>query len=274
VDLSGVPELRQVSETAAGDLVMGGGVTLADLARRPELAGDVAIREAIASIASPQIREMATVAGNLCQEKRCWFYRNGFACYKRGGVTCPCYAILGDSRYHHAVLGAHRCQAVTPSDLATVLTALDAAVRVAGPRGTRALPVDRLYAGPGETALRPGEVIADVRVPARARARVSRFEKVRLWEGDFAVVSACVALGLEGDHVSDARVVLGAVAPTPYRARAVERRLRGQRLTPEVIAGAAEAWTHEAHPLERNAWKVDAACGLLRRTLEAVRGGS
>jgi len=271
VDLGGMADLRRVWESVAGDLVVGGGVTLAELARRPELAGDTALRDAIASIASPQIREMATVAGNLCQAKRCWFYRAGFTCYKRGGISCPCYAVLGDSRYHHAVVGAHRCQAVTPSDLATVLTALDATLQVVGSRGGRPLSMARLYTGPGETSLRGDEIVAEVWIPAAARARASRFEKLRLWEGDFAVVAACVSLDLERDRVREARVVFGAVAPTPYRARAVERKLRGRRLTAETIRVAAEAWTDDAYPLERNAWKVEAACGLLRRTLAACR---
>ena len=160
VDLGSVTALADVSQSAAGDLSIGAGVTLAALARRPEVAGDHALRRAIAAIASPQIREMATVGGNLCQAKRCWFYRNGFDCYKRRGVTAPCYAVLGDNRYYHAVLGAHRCQAVTPSDLATVLGALDATVRLASRGGERTLPVARLYTGPGETALRPGEIVA------------------------------------------------------------------------------------------------------------------
>ena len=187
------------------------------------------------------------------------------------GVTAPCYAVLGDNRYYHAVLGAHRCQAVTPSDLATVLVALDATVRLASRAGERTLPVARLYTGPGETALRPGEIVARVTVPAVARRRVSGFEKLRLWEGDFSVVSACASLDVAEGRVRDARIVLGAVAPTPYRARTVERRLRGQRLDPSTIAAAAEAWTGAAHPLAGNAWKVDAACGLLRRCLEACR---
>ena len=165
---------------------------------------------------------MATVGGNLCQAKRCWFYRNGFDCYKRRGATAPCYAVLGDNRYYHAVLGAHRCQAVTPSDLATVLVALDATVRLASRSGERTLPVARLYTGPGETALRRGEIVADVTVPAAARARVSGFEKLRLWEGDFSVVSACASLDVAGGRVRDARIVLRS-----GRADAVSRPGRG-----------------------------------------------
>lgn len=262
-------ELAEIRETDAGDLVVGAGVTLADLARGSRV--DPLLRRVVASIASPQIREMATVGGNLCQAKRCWFYRNGFACYKRSGATAPCYAVLGDNRYYHAVLGGHRCQAVTPSDLATALVTLDATVQIAAPGGTRTMTVARFYTGPGETALRADEIVSTVMVPAAARRRVSAFEKIRLWEGDFAVVAACVSLDVADGVVRDARVVLGAVAPTPYRARAVERRLQGRRLAPDTIAAAADAWVGAAHPLAGNEWKVDAACGLLRRCLDACR---
>jgi CO/xanthine dehydrogenase Mo-binding subunit/CO/xanthine dehydrogenase FAD-binding subunit len=275
VDLAGIEGLRGVREDGQGDLVIGAATTLADLARAVAGTGDLVLRRTVELIASPQVREMATVGGNLCQQKRCWFYRNGFPCYKRGGWTCPCYAVLGDHRFHHAVMKAHRCQAVTPSDLATTLVALDAGVTIAGPTGTRRVPVERLYSGPGEPALRRGEVLTEVRVPAGARARVSSFEKLRLWEGDFALASACASVALDrAGRVSEARVVLGAVAPTPYRAVAAERRLVGRSLDPDLIAAASEAWTGAAHPLPGNAWKVDAAAGLVRRALEGCAAGA
>lgn len=274
VDLTTVKGLRDVLETEDGDLRLGAAASLADAARSPALAGDDVLRETIGRIASPQIREMATVGGNLCQQKRCWFYRNDFDCYKRGGVTCPCYAVLGDHRFYHAVTKAHRCQAVTPSDLATTLTALDAEAVLARDGGRRSLPMGRFFTGPGETALRRGEILAEVRVPAAARARVSAFEKMRLWEGDFAVAAVCASLELDGvGTVRDARVVLGAVAPTPYRAREVERALQGGRLDPSSVAAAAEAWTTGAHPLPGNEWKVDATVGLIRRCLSRLGAG-
>ncbi|MGH2557207.1 MAG: FAD binding domain-containing protein, partial [Actinomycetota bacterium] len=189
-------------------------------------------------------------------------------CYKRGGVTCPCYAVTGDHRFYHAVMGAHRCQAVTPSDLATALMALDADVVIAGDGARRELPMGRFFTGPGETALRRGEILAEVRVPAAARRRVGRFEKLRLWEGDFAVASVAASLDLGQDgSVRDARVVLGAAAPTPFRAREVERALMGRRLDAETIGLAAESWTEGAHPLAGNEWKIDATVGLTERCL-------
>ncbi len=268
VDLTTVKGLDAVLESQDGDLRVGAAVTLADLARHPLVAGDELLRETVGRIASPQIREMATVGGNLCQQKRCWFYRNGFPCYKRGGVTCPCYAVTGDHRFYHAVMGAHRCQAVTPSDLATTLMALDAEVVMAGDGARRKLPVGRFFTGPGETALKRGEILAEVRVPADARRRVGRFEKLRWWEGDFAVASVAASLDLDQDGaVRDARVVLGAMAPTPFRAREVERALVGRRLDAETIGLAAEAWTEGAHPLPGNEWKIDATVGLTERCL-------
>jgi len=269
VDLTTVRGLDVVEETGEGDLRVGAAVTLADLSRHPLIEHDDLLRETVGRIASPQIREMATVGGNLCQQKRCWFYRNGFLCYKRGGVTCPCYAVMGDHRFYHAVTGAHRCQAVTPSDLATTLLALDADVVLAGDGAPRVLPIDRFFVGPGETALERGEILSEVRVPATARRRVGRFEKLRLWEGDFAVASVAASLTLgEDGAVRDARVVLGAVAPTPLRAHAVERALLGRRLETGTIEAAAEAWTEGAHPLPGNEWKIDATVGLTQRCLE------
>jgi CO/xanthine dehydrogenase FAD-binding subunit len=213
---------------------------------------------------------MATVAGNLCQRNRCWFFRSGFDCYKRGGPTCPCYAVEGDHRFYHAVAGAHRCQAVTPSDLATTLTALDATVLVAGPGGRRAMPIGEFFTGPGETVLKREELVTGVIVPATARARASRYQKLNLWEGDFAVVSACASLSVAGDGtVDDARLVLGAVAPTPLRLRRLERRLRGMRVDDrDGLTAICDSWASAAHPLARNEWKVGAASALLRRTIE------
>ena len=136
VDVALLPELGHLSHDQRGWRI-GGAIRLHRLEQGDGTPVQRLVAETVRTIASPQIRAMATVAGNLCQEKRCWFYRNDFACFKRGGWTCPCYAVNGDHRYHHAVAGAHRCQAVTPSDLATTLVALDAEAIVHGRQGRR-----------------------------------------------------------------------------------------------------------------------------------------
>ena len=183
VDVNGIEEMSGICEEPDGELRIGGAVTLERLLEATRSSGDDAIRAAVETIASVQIRNVATVAGNLCQDKRCSFYRNGFNCYKRGGWTRPCYAVLGDHRFYHAAVGAHRCQAVTPSDLATVLTAMDGRAVLASPHGRRVVPMTRFYRGPGEPALEPDEVLAEIRISGRARDRMTRFEKLRLWQG-------------------------------------------------------------------------------------------
>lgn len=267
-----VDEMRRVEFANDGSVSIGAAVTLADLAEA--LAGRCAVVEqAIATIANAQIRHMATVAGNLLQEKRCWFYRNDFDCYKRSGPARPCYAVLGDHRFYHAVIGGHRCQAVTPSDLATALAALDAAVSISGPAGSRKVDVLSLYSGPGETGLKPDEVIVRVNLPAAALERHGSFQKLNLWEGDFAVVSVAMTARIGGDgRWSDPRLVFGALAPTPWRARAAERALvDSQRPTVQDLHGALNRELNaEAYPLARNGWKLDAAVGVAEHAFDAL----
>jgi CO/xanthine dehydrogenase Mo-binding subunit/CO/xanthine dehydrogenase FAD-binding subunit len=272
VCLTGVPELRGVRRLPGGGLAVGGAVTLAELADRiGQQAPAVAV--AVAGIASPQIRAAATVAGNLLQAKRCWFFRNGFACYKRNGPTSPCYAVLGDHRFHHAVIDGHRCQAVTPSDLATVLTAYDADVVLAGPHDhRRVVPVRRLYRGPGEPVLRRDEVLVEVRLPAAGLRRDCAYQKLALWSGDFAVAAVALAVARDRERVwREVRLVLGAAAPTPWRAGRVERALVGTAPTPARVRALLDAELDRVgHPLPGNGWKLDALAGLAEQAAERL----
>lgn len=272
IDLATIQALALLEERSDHALDIGAAVTLGDLGRFVAESGDPMLEELLGMLANHQIREMATVGGNLLQENRCSFYRNGFVCYKRGGWTCPCYAVVGEHRFQHAVIGGHRCQAVTPSDLATGFLALDAVISVVGQAGVRKIEVGSLYTGPGESALEPDEILTSVRLPAAARARHSVFEKLNMYAGDFAVCSTAVALELDGERIIDARVALGGVAPTPHRATRVEALIRGLDIGDvRALDEAAHSWSVDAHPLANNAWKVDAATGLLRRALRRLR---
>lgn len=262
--------LRDLDFEAAETWSIGAAVTLADLARAARERAPL-VAQAIDTIASTQIREVATVAGNLLQDKRCWFYRSGFGCYKRVGGLAPCYAIEGDHRFYHAAIDGHRCQATTPSDLATVFMALDARVVLRSPRGARELPIEIFYTGPGETQLADDEVLERVLLPTSLAQQPARYEKLRLWEGDFAIAS--VALVLPRDPLQRPRLVLGGMAPTPWRARAVEHAWSAGR----VVDGAtlrreidAELDAH-GHPLRRNGWKLDAAAGLVEKAFAQMR---
>lgn len=271
VSVNGVAELQGIKTKADGRIEIGAAVTLAALGTA--MKGRVPIiADAIDQIASTQIREMATVGGNLLQQKRCWFYRNGFGCYKRLGGLAPCYAIAGDHRFYHAAIDGHRCQATTPSDLATVFAALGADAVIVSPAGERVVAVENLYSGPGETILGAGDVLRAIRLPADAGQRGGAFVKLRLWEGDFAVASVAITAAFDGEGRWRApRIVFGALAPVPWRAVAAERALDGYAPTVEEFRAALDrALDRAAHPLPRNGWKLDAAAGLAEHAFEAV----
>ena len=270
--LKDVAELQGIEVRAEGSIEIGGAVTLAALEaamrdRIPVLA------DAVASIATPQIREMATVGGNLIQAKRCWFYRGGFGCYKRLGGLAPCYAVAGDHRFYHAAIDGHRCQATTPSDLATILIALDARARIAAFGSEREVAMSAFYRGPGETVLDGHEILRAIVIPHSAQTRRGGFAKLRLWEGDFALVSAAMTAELDGDTWHDPRIVLGAIAPVPWRARDTERALDGTVVSPVTLRKALDRELDvKGHPLARNAWKLDAAAGIAEEAYEKMLG--
>ena len=275
VDVALLPELGHLSHDQRGWRI-GGAIRLHRLEHGDGTPAQRLVAETVRTIASPQIRAMATVAGNLCQEKRCWFYRNDFACFKRGGWTCPCYAVNGDHRYHHAVAGAHRCQAVTPSDLATTLVALDAEAIVHGRRGRRSVPMADFFTGPGETTLGDDELLVEIVVGDQPAWTHVAFEKLRLWEGDFAIVSAAVALRLVDDTVQAASVCVGAIAPTPLRLGRLEGALVGTPADLDEVRRVLDAtWSSIAHPLANNEWKLDAATGVVTTAIgRALRSAS
>ncbi len=277
VAVSGIAGLGEITEQSDGSLRIGAAVTLSELSDALTGLGQMtAVVEAIQAIASPQIRNAATVAGNLAQAKRCWFFRSGFACYKRSGITNPCYAVMGDHRFQHAAIGGHRCQAVTPSDLGTVLRGYDANVVIARDDTLRAVAISDFYTGPGETILRNGDVVAAIVIPAAARHRVAVFEKLALTGGDFAIASATLSVLPDGGEADrgqqweDVRLVLGALAPRPLRLTRVEQQLTAGAGTDRVRVLVDAELNRIAHPLPRNEWKLDAATGLVQTAYERL----
>jgi CO/xanthine dehydrogenase Mo-binding subunit/CO/xanthine dehydrogenase FAD-binding subunit len=271
VSVAGVTELEGIKSRTDGTIEIGAAMTLSALAAAMARIAPWTV-EAIETIASAQIREMATVGGNLLQAKRCWFYRNGFGCYKRLGGLAPCYAVDGDHRFYHAAISGHRCQATTPSDLATIFLALDASVSISRAGGERIIPIAELYTGPGETVVGANEIVRAICIPPSATQRTGAFKKLRLWEGDFAIASACVTTQIGATTIwQDPRIVIGGLAPTPWRATATERGIDGK---PIDVCQARLLFDNElnrvAHPLPRNGWKLDAAAGLFEHAAEAI----
>ena len=270
VNLKTIQGLDTIAEDG-GVLRIGALTKIADIA-----ASDVvktkapALAEAAARVASPQIRNMGTLGGNMAQKVRCWYFRDADRadCYKRNGSFC--YAVFGASDLH-AVFGGAACFAVQPSDTSTALSALEASVVIAGPTGHRTVSIDDFYIGPDvdymrETVLAQDEIIEEVRIPPTSLGKRSVFIKAAPRKSiDFARGS--IAAMVTGSPIDSIRITLGAVAPTPHRAKDVEAFLRGKRLDDGVIEEAATLATAGAKPLESNGYKVLLIQGLVRAAL-------
>ncbi len=276
VNLKTIPGLEYVKEE-------GGELRIGALTRLAAIAADgvvnqkaPALAQAAALVASPQIRNMGTLGGNLAQKVRCWYFRDADRadCYKRNGSFC--YAVLGASDLH-AIFDGAACFAVQPSDTATALAALGASIVVAGPGGTRTVAVDDFFIGPKtdylrETALAADEIITEVRVPAGSLGQPSLFLKAAPRKSiDFAR-GAVAVLVVGSPLIQSARIALGGVAPTPHRAAASEGYLAGKRLSAEVIAQAATLAANGAKPLASNEYKVQLVQGLVRSALTRLAG--
>ena len=276
IDVSRIDD-RGIEELPDGGLCIGGAV------RNSDLAASLPVRErypflaqALLSGASGQVRNAATVAGNLLQRTRCAYFQDVTKpCNKRvPGSGCP--ARLGDHR-NLAILGhSDACVATHPSDMAVAMTAIGGEAHVLGPGGTRTIPVPGLHGLPGDdpsrdTTLEPGDLIEAVELPPLPLAARSRYRKVRDRASfAFAVVSIAAAVDLENGTVRDCRIAFGGVAHTPWRATRAEEALRGAPSTERSFASAADAELAEARPLRDNAFKVGLARNLLVRTLSEL----
>jgi xanthine dehydrogenase YagS FAD-binding subunit len=265
-----------IAPTPDGGLRIGAAVRLVDLHTHATVAAQyAAIAEAASEAGTPQIRNLGTVGGNLLQRPRCWYFRNEeFPCLKKGGARC--YSVDGENQFH-AILGGGPCHIVHPSSLAVPMVAFGATLRIAGPRGERIVPAEEFFELPernlyGETALRPDELLTHVMLPA-ARAMKSATYEVRFKSShDWPIAFASVALALQGTTVTDARVVLGAVAPIPWRSPEAEAVLEGQAVTDAIALKAAEAALATATPMTQNAYKVQVARTAVKRAILHAAG--
>jgi xanthine dehydrogenase YagS FAD-binding subunit len=270
VNLKTIKGLDQVKQTASG-VTIGGLVTLDNLSRHPLIRSQYAVlAEAAETVATPQIRNVGTLAGNVCQRPWCWYFRNGFPCYKNGGNTC--FSFGGENQFH-AIFGGGPSYIVHPSDTAVALVALDAKFRIVIPSGERVLPAADFFALPqqnpaSENVLGEGEVLAEIQLPGARPAVRSTYHKIMDREAwTHAVVSAAIVLEMDKDVCRSARIVLGGVAPIPWRLPAVERMLTGERITEALAVKAAETALEGAKPLAKNGYKVPLTKGVVRRTL-------
>ncbi|MET0291901.1 MAG: xanthine dehydrogenase family protein subunit M [Steroidobacteraceae bacterium] len=279
IDVSGLSQ--SIEELPDGGLRIGAATRNTALAAETRIRSRYpALSRALLAGASAQIRNMATVAGNLLQRTRCtYFYDLASRCNKRP-PSSGCDALEGFNRYH-AILGASdHCVATHPSDLAVALTALDARVELESTEGSRTLPIESFHRLPGdtpdrETALQPGELVTAVSLPALPFARRSTYRKVRDRSSyAFALVSVAAALDIENGIVRDVRIALGGVAHKPWRAHEAEAALRGVRADGAAWQAAAEAELAGARPLRDNAFKIELAKRTLVSVLDELAGAS
>jgi xanthine dehydrogenase YagS FAD-binding subunit len=272
VDIRTIPNANTLKYDAAAGLTIGALTPLTQLAEHADVLKNYpGLAKAAASPASPSIRNVGTLGGNLMQRPRCWYLRGKeFNCYKKGGDFC--FSVTGENQYH-AILDGELCYIVHPSDTAPALLAANATAKVLGPSGARDVAFDKLFIGPRtnvlkETVLEKNEVLTAVTVPAPAANSKSVFMKVTQREVyDFAIVSIAVVAQVEGGVWKDGRVVLSGVAPTPYRATAAEDALKGQSINAAVVKTAADNTLLKARPMSNNAYKVDIARNLIQRAI-------
>src|ERR671935_2182889 len=276
VALAGLLDRR--IESGPQGLRLGAAATMAEVAAHPAVVQQFpVIAEALLNSASPQVRNQATMGGNVLQRTRCPYFRDvGYAACNKRAPGSGCAAIGGENRWH-AVLGtSDHCIAAHASDLAVALVALDAAVEVRGAGGQRTVPLIDFYRLPDvtphiETVLEPGEVIAAITVPASPVARRSHYLKVRDRASfEFALVSAAVALEMDGDRIRQARVALGGVGTKPWRAARVEAALAGASLEPEVLRSAAAVAAEGAQGYGHNDFKIELMQRVIVRAVQTA----
>lgn len=274
VDLGNIAELRGVREHGEG-LEIGALTTLTAVTQDERIRERYGLlADAAATVATPQIRNQGTLGGNLCQDTRCWYYRGGWPCYRAGGNICYADTPTSMNR-EHCIFGASRCVAVSPSDTAPALVALDAQMVIRNSGGQRVVDAEDFFIGPKiditrMTVLEPGDLLVAIRIPSTWAGASFYFEKVRdrqAW--DFALVNVASAMRLRGNTIEDVRIAVGAVAPYPMRLRRSESSLRGQPLGEEIAEAVGELAVWGAKPLRHNDYKIPLMRNLVKR---AVRG--
>jgi xanthine dehydrogenase YagS FAD-binding subunit len=268
VDLRTIGGGDRIDLNDDGGVRIGAAARIADIARHPLIRERFRVlAEACDFVATPALRNMGTIGGNLCQRPRCWYFRRAIPCLKNGGPECP--AVGGENQYL-AILDGGPCHIVHPSDPAVALTALDALVEVASSNGRRMVPIGEFYVLPSErldqeTVLNPGEFVSSVVIPGASAGGIQHYHKLMqrdVW--DFALASAAACKRADGD----VRLVLGGVAPRPWRVNSsVEEDVSSGGLDDEAIATLAERALYDARPMSKNGYKVDLAASLLRQAI-------
>ena len=277
VDLGGIAALKGIRETEDGGVEIGALTTLTEVETSSVIQGKYKVlADAARRVASPQIRNSGTLGGNVSQDARCWYYRYGVDCYRAGGNSCYANTLKGQNR-EHCLFGADRCVAVSPSDTAPALVALDATMVVLGPKGQQEVKAEKFFIGPNidiqrMTVLEKGEVLTAIKLPAEWAGARFYFEKVadrNTW--DFPLVNIAAALKVSGaagsEKIDDIRIAAGAVQCVPRRLTVVEEIVKGQPKTAETASLAGQSAVRGAEPLNFNQFKIPLLQNLVTRAI-------
>jgi xanthine dehydrogenase YagS FAD-binding subunit len=279
--LVNIKQIREMSGVTAGlqGLRIGALTTLGELADNANVIKEYpAFAEALNDAASPQIRNMATLGGNLCQRPRCWYFRGGFGLLPKDASGEDLVA-GGENRYH-AILGNDGpAKFVSPSSIVPVLVAYGASIRLAGPKGMRELPLEKFYVIPKadrerEHDLRPNEIVAEILLPPTHGMKVAHYEIRQKQAFDWPLAVAAVAIQTNGSSIQSARVVMGYVAPVPWRSAEAEQALVGKSISEDLARAAAEAALANAKPLSHNAYKIQLARVAVKRAIFKAGGAA
>jgi xanthine dehydrogenase YagS FAD-binding subunit len=276
VDLSQIPELRGVRESDGGGVEIGAMTTLTEVVRDPTVISKFKLlADAAEAAASPQIRNQGTIGGNVSQDARCWYYRSGFPCYRAGGNICYADTPVGMNR-EHAILGAERCVAVSPSDSAPAMVALEAQMVIRSSRGERVVDAENYFTNPGiditrMTVLQPGELLTSIRIPGTWAGTEFYFEKVRdrpVW--NFPLVNVASAKVVSGGTIERIRIVVNGVAAHPWHLKQVEDAVAGKPLNEETAEMAGNMAIQGAVPLRFNGYKLPLMRNLVKRSIRGT----
>ncbi len=278
VNIRNIESLRGITTSKTG-LQLGSLSTLSEIAAHSAIQSTyAALADAAGHAATPQVRNMATLGGNITQRPRCWYFRSSdFDCKKKGGTSQECHAHEGENQYH-AVMNNSTCAMVHPSSTAVPLLAMKAQVQLISKRGKRTVAMSDFYVAPeksliNETILEPGELITGIFVPAPAPGTRSAYQKYGEKESfDWPLADAGVVLVMEGSHCRDAAIVLGVAAPTPVRSRAAEALLIGKTIDESTARAAAKAAMAGATPLSQNGFKTQLFQTAIYRTVLLAAG--
>jgi len=278
VNIKEIPDLRGINAGPQG-LRIGALTTLGELADSADVTTDYpALADALNEAASPQVRNIATIGGNLSQRPRCWYFRGGFGLLPKDQSGIDLVS-EGENRYHAILANDGLAKFVSPSTVVPALIAYGATIRIVGPKGTREIPLEKYYVIPRsanerEHDLRPNEIISEIMLPASREAKAAHYEVRQKHAFDWPLAVAAVALKMNGSSVQSARIVMGSVAPVPWISPEAAQELVEKGISEETAKAAADAALRNAKPLSHNAYKVQLARIAVKRAILKAAGGA